>query len=68
MSVQNKNLKFLSLVFWKINLSKLTLFFSNFPCYKTIDRFFQILDSEKEKHMSLFYNFQNAHERIKDLI
>ena len=33
MSVQNKNLKFLSLVFWKINLSKLTLFFSNFPCY-----------------------------------
>ena len=43
MSVQNKNLKFLFLVFWKINLSKLTLFFSNFPCYtetyKTIDRF-----------------------------
>ena len=70
MSVQNKNLKFLSLVFWKINLSKLTLFLSNFPCYtktyKTIDRFFQILNSEKEKHMSSFYNFQNAHERIKD--
>ena len=70
MSVQNKNLKFLSLVFWKINLSKLTLFFSNFSCYtktyETIDRFFQILNSKKEKHMSLFYNFQNAHERIKD--
>ena len=33
MSVQNKNLKFLSLIFWKINLSKLALFFSNFPCY-----------------------------------
>ena len=30
MSVQNKNLKFLSLVFWKINLSKLTLFFFKF--------------------------------------
>ena len=44
MSVQNKNLKFLSLVFWKINLSKLALFFSNFTCYtktyKTVDRFF----------------------------
>ena len=70
MSVQNKNLKFLSLVFWKINLSKLTLFFSHFPCYtktyETIDRFFQILDSKKEKHMSFFYNFQNVHERIKD--
>ena len=55
MSVQNKNLKFLSLVFWKINLNKLALLFSNFPCYteacKTIDRFFQILDSEKEEHM-----------------
>ena len=65
--MQNKNFKFLSLVFWKIDLSKLT-FFSNCPCYtktyKTIDRFFQIVDSKKEKHMSLFYNFQNAHERI----
>ena len=30
MSVQNKNLKFLSLVFWKIKLSKLTLFFQIF--------------------------------------
>ena len=30
MSVQNKNLKFLSLVFWKIYLSKLTLFFHIF--------------------------------------
>ena len=30
MSVQNKNLKFLSLVFWKINLRKLTLFFQIF--------------------------------------
>ena len=38
MSVQNKNLKFLSLVFWKINLSKLTLFFSNFPCYMCWDK------------------------------
>ena len=28
--MQNKNLKFLSLVFWKINLSKLTLFFQIF--------------------------------------
>ena len=43
------NIKFLSLVFWKINLNKLTLLVSNFPCYtktcKTIHRFFQILDS-----------------------
>ena len=72
MSVQNKNLKFLFLAFWEINLSKLTLFFSNFRCYtkayNTVERFFQILDSRKEKHMSLFNNFQNAHERIKDLI
>ena len=30
MSVQNKNVKFLSLVFWKINLSKLTLVFQIF--------------------------------------
>ena len=56
MSVQNNNLKFLSWVFSKIKLSKLTLFFSNLPCYYTktcnkIDTFFQILDSEKEKHM-----------------
>ena len=69
MSVQNKNLKFLSLVFWKINLSKLTLFFFQIfhvilKLIKKIYRFFQILDSKKEKH--IFYNFQNAHERIKD--
>ena len=30
MSVQNNNLKFLSLLFWKINLSKLTFFFQIF--------------------------------------
>ena len=30
MSVQNKNIKFLSLAFWKINLSKLTLYFQIF--------------------------------------
>ena len=30
MSVQNKNLKFLFLVFWKFNLSKLTLLFFKF--------------------------------------
>ena len=30
MSVQNKDLKFLSLVFWKINLRKLILFFQIF--------------------------------------
>ena len=69
MSVQNKNLKFLSLVFWKINLSKLTLFFSNFPCYtktyKTIDRFFQILDSKKEKHMSFFIIFKMPMKELK---
>ena len=73
MSVQNKNLNFLFWVFWKINLSKLTLLFSNLPCYtktcKKIDRFFQILDSKKQKtHVNQchFYNFQNAHERIED--
>ena len=69
MSVQNKNLKFLSLVFWKFNLSKLTLFFSNFPCYtktyKTIDRFFQILDSKKEKHMSFFIIFKMPMKELK---
>ena len=45
MSVQNKNLKFLSLVFWKINLSKLTLLFSNFPCYIKIVK--QLTDFSK---------------------
>ena len=39
MSMQNINLNFLSFVFWKINLSKLTLFFSNFPSYtKTYEK------------------------------
>ena len=55
MSVQNKNLKFLPLAFSKINLSKLTSLFSNFPYYtktcKTPDRFFQIMDSRTEKHV-----------------
>ena len=53
-----------------IGLSKLTFFSSNFPCYtgayKTIDRFFQILESQKEKHMSFLNNFQYAHKRIED--
>ena len=69
MSVQNKNLKFLSLVFWKINLSKLTSFFSNFPCYtktcETTDRFFQILDSKKEKHMPFFIIFKMPMTELK---
>ena len=69
MSVENKNLKFLSLVFWKINLSKLTLFFSNFPCYpetyKTIYRFFQILDSKKEKYMSFYIIFKMPMKELK---
>ena len=69
MSVQNKIVKFLSLVFWKINLSKLTLVFSNFPCYaktyETIDRFFQILDSKKKNTCHFLNNFQNAYERIR---
>ena len=69
MSVQNKNLKFLSLVFWKINLNKLTLFFSNFPCYtktyETINIFFQILDSKKEKHMSFFIIFKMPMKELK---
>ena len=61
MSVQNKNLKFLSLVFWKINLSKLTIF-SNFPCYtktyESIDRFFQILGSKKKNTCHFFIIFK----------
>ena len=64
MSVQNKNLKFLSLVFWKFNLSKQTLFFLNFPgytkTYKTIDRFFQ-----KEKHISFFIIFKMPMKELK---
>ena len=69
MSVQNKNLTFLSLVFWKISLSKLTLFFSNFPCYtetyETIDIFVQFLDSEKEKHTSFFIIFKIPMKELK---
>ena len=69
MSVQNKNLKSLSLVFWKINSSKLTLFFSNFPCYaktyETIDRFFQILDSEKENTCHCFIIFKMPMKELK---
>ena len=67
--VQNKNLKFLSLVFWKINLSKLILSFSNFPCYtktyKTIDRFFQILDSKKENRCHFFIIFKMPLKELK---
>ena len=61
MSVQNKNLQFLSSVFWKLNSSKLT-FFSNFPyyakTYKTIDKFFQILDSKKKNICHFFRIFK----------
>ena len=69
MSVQNKNLKFLSLVFWKINLSKLTLFFSNFPCYtetyKAIDRFLQILDSKKKNTCHFLIIFKMPMKELK---
>ena len=44
-------------------------FFSNFPCYpetyKTIYRFFQILDSKKEKHMSFFIIFRMPMKELK---
>ena len=69
MSVQHKNLKFLSLVFWKINLSKLTLFFQIFhvilKLMKQLTDFFQILDSEKEKHMSFFIIFKMPMKELK---
>ena len=69
MSVQNKNLKFLSLVFWKINLRKLTLFFQIFHVIlKQLTDFSEFWTVKKETHVNnvIFYNFQNAHERIKD--
>ena len=69
MSMQNKKLQFLSSVFWKINSSKLTSFFSNFPCYtktyKTIHRFFQILDSKKENTCHFFIIFKMPMKELK---
>ena len=73
MSVQNKNLKFLSLVFWKINLCKLTLFFQIFhfilKLIKQLTDFSKFWTLKKKTHVNQcpFYNFQNAHERIKVL-
>ena len=74
MSVQNKNLKFLSLVFWKINLNKLTLLF--FQIFHVIlklvkqltdfSKFWILYKRKTHVNQSHFYNFQNAHERIKD--
>ena len=69
MSVQNKNLKFLSLVFWKINLSKLTLFFQiSHVILKLMKQltYFSNFWTLKKKNTHFFYNFQNSHERIKD--
>ena len=70
MSVQNKNLKFLSLVFWKINLSKLTLFFQIFhvmlKLMKQLTDFSKFWILKKKNTCHFFYNFQNSHERIKD--
>ena len=70
MSVQNKNLKFLSLVFWKINLSKLTLFFQIFHVIlnliKQLTDFSKFWTLKKKNTCHFFYNVQNSHERIKD--
>ena len=59
MSVQNKNLKFLSLVFWKINLKKLTLFFQIFHVILklTIDIFsnFWTLKKKNTRHSFLIF-------------
>ena len=65
-----KNLKFLSLVFWKINLSKLTLFFQIFhvilKLMKQLTYFSNFWTLKKKNTRHFFYNFQNSHERIKD--
>ena len=70
MPVQNKNLKFLSLVFWKINLSKLTLFFQIFhvilKLMKQLTYFSNFWTLKKKNTRHFFYNFQNSYERIKD--
>ena len=70
MSVQSKNLKFLSLVFWKINLSKLTLFFQIFhvilKLMKQLTDFSKFWTLKKKNTCHFFYNCQNSHERIKD--
>ena len=71
MSVQNRNLKFLFWVFWKINLCKLTLFFQICPVILKLeknDRFFQVLDSEKEKRIQtnvVFIIFKMAMKELK---
>ena len=53
MSVQNKNLKFLSLVFWKINLRKLTLFFQIFHVIlKQLTDFSEFWTVKKETHVN----------------
>ena len=72
MSVQNRNLKFLFWVFWKINLSELTLFFQICPVIlklvKKMTDFSKFWTLKKKSHVNQchFYNFQNGHERIKD--
>ena len=47
LSVQYKNLKFLSLVFWKINLSTLTLFFFKFSKFDILKLIKQLTELSK---------------------
>ena len=68
--MQNKNLKFLSLVFWKINLSKLTLFFQIFhvilKLMKQLTDFSKFWTLKKKNTFHFFIIFKMPMKRIKD--
>ena len=67
--MQNKNFKFLSFVFWKINLSKLTLFFSNFLCctetYKQLTDFSKFWTLKRKTHVIFCIIFKMPMKELK---
>ena len=69
MSVQNKNLRFLSLVFWKINLNKLTLFFQIFhvilKLIKQLTDFSKFWTLKKENTCHFFIIFKMPMKELK---
>ena len=70
--MQNKNFKFLSLVFWKINLSKLTLFFQIFHVIlklikqlTDLSKFWTLEKKTTCKPMSFFKIFKMPMKELK---
>ena len=67
MSVQNKNLKFLSLVFWKINLSKLTfqIFHVILKLIKQLTDFSKLWTLKKKNTCHCFIIFKMPMKELK---